>query len=409
MDNIQERVLRRQDWAILFSGACFKFCVVAFYMIAIITILKDLGFDLKQLSWIYIPAILETLKCVVSPFLERFRWKIIGHFKGWFLISLSLMLFCFVLLYFIQLQQAFYALLIVCVLLNIGSLFFGCAVLGLTCVLLPYEQRGIGNALQVIAGRIGKMAGGGLVLIIYQHYDWQSAVVFMIVFTLLLLIQTLFYVEQKTVRRKEPDYHFSALFHRFVLFWQQPHTGLSWALLLFLFFIPSSMVVSIFVPSLQEAGWSAQNIGVLLTLVEPLCVMLFTPFSGMLLQKYGRIRLTRGILFVQIFLFALFYAVQWCIFASLLWMAAPILLLSISYGLLVPCVMTLLMDKSSPQLATLDTSLQFSTVLLGAYLAGFFALRLADWGGYRAVYIGATLLAVVLLYFAGKVKEKLTA
>ena len=137
--------------------------------------------------------------------------------------------------------------------------------------------------------------------------------------------------------------------------------------------------------------------------------MFFTPFSGMLLQKYGRIRLTRGILFVQIFLFALFYAVQWCISASFLWMAAPILLLSISYGLLVPCVMTLLMDKSSPQLATLDTSLQFSTVLLGAYLAGFFALRLADWGGYRAVYISATLLAVVLWYFAGKVKEKLTA
>ena len=42
--------LTKQDWALLATTAGFKFCVVAFYMIGIITMLRELGFDLKQLS-----------------------------------------------------------------------------------------------------------------------------------------------------------------------------------------------------------------------------------------------------------------------------------------------------------------------------------------------------------------------
>ena len=35
--------LTKQDWAILATTAGFKFCVVAFYMIALITMLKEMG------------------------------------------------------------------------------------------------------------------------------------------------------------------------------------------------------------------------------------------------------------------------------------------------------------------------------------------------------------------------------
>ena len=35
--------LTKQDWAILATTAGFKFCVVAFYMIGLITMLKERG------------------------------------------------------------------------------------------------------------------------------------------------------------------------------------------------------------------------------------------------------------------------------------------------------------------------------------------------------------------------------
>ena len=72
---------------------------------------------------------------------------------------------------------------------------FGCAALGLTCAILPFEQRGFGGVIQVIAGRVGKMLGGGLVLLIYHHYGWQSAVDLISVFALLLILQISLYSE----------------------------------------------------------------------------------------------------------------------------------------------------------------------------------------------------------------------
>ena len=46
--------LTKQDWALLATTSGFKFCLVAFYMIGLITMLKEMGFDLKQLSWFYL-------------------------------------------------------------------------------------------------------------------------------------------------------------------------------------------------------------------------------------------------------------------------------------------------------------------------------------------------------------------
>ena len=72
--------LTKQDWAILATTAGFKFCVVAFYMIGLITMLKEMGFDLKQLSWFYLLGGIEMAKFIISPLIERYRLKRIGQF-----------------------------------------------------------------------------------------------------------------------------------------------------------------------------------------------------------------------------------------------------------------------------------------------------------------------------------------
>ena len=84
--------LNKQDWAILATTAGFKFCVVAFYMIGLITMLKEMGFDLKQLSWFYLLGGMEMAKFIVSPLIERYRLKRIGQFRGWLCLS-SLIIF----------------------------------------------------------------------------------------------------------------------------------------------------------------------------------------------------------------------------------------------------------------------------------------------------------------------------
>lgn len=297
--------LTKQDWALLATTSGFKFCLVAFYMIGLITMLKEMGFDLKQLSWFYLFGGIEMAKFIISPLIERYRLKRIGQFRGWLCLSSLIIFIALFMLNFIQPQRDFTLLMVACVLLNLSSLFFGCATLGLTCAILPFEQRGFGGVIQVIAGRVGKMLGGSLVLLIYHHYGWQSAVDLISVFALLLILQISLYSEP-TVAAESQNPPLRFLFTRFFHFWRQPHIPLSWLILLLLVFIPSGMVVSSFIPRLNALGWRSQHIGLLLSVFEPLCAITFAPLSGLLLKKYSRFSVTQWVLFSQIFAFCLF-------------------------------------------------------------------------------------------------------
>ena len=397
--------LTKQDWAILATTAGFKFCVVAFYMIGLITMLKEMGFDLKQLSWFYLLGGMEMAKFIVSPLIERYRLKRIGQFRGWLCLSSLIIFIALFMLHFIQPQQDFALLMVACVLLNLSSLFFGCATLGLTCAILPFEQRGFGGVIQVIARRIGKMLGGGLVLLIYHHYGWQSAVDLISVFALLLILQISLYSEPTVAAEpKNPPLRF--LFTRFFHFWQQPHISFHWLILLLFVFIPSGMVVSSFIPRLNALGWSSQHIGLLLSVFEPLCAIAFAPLSGLLLKKYSRVSVTQWVLFSQIFAFCLFILFEYVGTDFPYLIAVPILLLSMTYALLVPCLLAMIMDKSTKTYATLDSALQFSIALLGAYLAGFISIRIAGTFGYLAVYIIAMFVAAGIECFFICSKEK---
>ena len=335
--------LNKQDWAILATTAGFKFCVVAFYMIGLITMLKEMGFDLKQLSWFYLLGGMEMAKFIVSPLIERYRLKRIGQFRGWLWLSSLMILIALFMLHFIQPQQDFTLLMVASVLLNLSSLFFGCATLGLTCAILPFEQRGFGGVIQVIAGRVGKMLGGGLVLLIYHHYGWQSAVDLISVFALLLILQISLYSEP-TVAAEPQNPPLRFLFTRFFYFWQQPHISFRWLILLLFVFIPSGMVVSSFIPRLNALGLSSQHIGLLLSVFEPLCAIAFAPLSGLLLKKYSRVSVTQWVLFSQIFAFCLFILFEYVGTDFPYLIAVPILLLSMTYALLVPCLLAIILD-----------------------------------------------------------------
>lgn len=388
--------LNWQDWGILISTATFKTTIIGFYLIALVTMLKDQGFSLNQLSWIYMLATMEAAACIISPLIERFSFKAFGQFKSWLFISNLLMLFSLCALYFIEPQQDFTLLLIICAVFCLMSLIFSCAVLGLTCRLLPFKKRGYGGAIQVIGARLGRMIGGGLALYCYQHFGWHSAISLVVGFSALLAVQLLYYRERETLVARTEMLTLPLLFKRLFQFWQRPQIGAGWFSLLFLSCIPCGLVASTFIPRLNELDWQPQDIGLLLAIIVPLVCIVVIPLSGYLLQKYHRFQVINAVLLLQILLiFSFVYSDKWEEWHSN-WIVTPIVLLSLAYSFLLPIILTLLMDKAEPHFATLDTSLQYSVVLLGVYLANFFALRMANLWGYNSVYFTATGFAVIL-------------
>ncbi|WP_439241878.1 MFS transporter [Lonepinella sp. BR2474] len=388
-----------QEWALLFNASNFKFIIISFYMIGLITVLKDQNMDLKLISWIYLLSIFEVIKVVITPLLEKFYLKSVGKFKTWLLLSSGLLFVSFLWLYFIDPQQNFGLLMLICACLSLMSVIFGCATLGLTVILLPENQRGYGGVFQIIGTRLGRMLGGGLFLFIYQHYGWNMAILFICLFSLIVFLQVLFYRETNTETISANQYSLGFFFKRLIQFWKAPNTGYAWLVILFLSCVPYSLLASSFVPKLSSLNWQPQQIGFMLSIVIPVVSIIFTPLSVPLLKKLSRRTLLTWGLFLQIPVVLSFYFEDSLIYQDYLF-SLPIILLSAGYSILFALLLTMLMDKAV--FPTVDTALQFTMILLGTYISGFFSLRLIDVIDYHGVYLIATLFAVAVWWLAYK-------
>ena len=63
----------RLDWLLLATAGTYKFTLIGFYLVALMTILKSGGFNLKQLGWIYLIGSVESGKILFSTLIERYR------------------------------------------------------------------------------------------------------------------------------------------------------------------------------------------------------------------------------------------------------------------------------------------------------------------------------------------------
>ena len=387
-----------RDWLLLIGGGTYKFTLTGFYLVALVAILKNHGYSLNQLSWIHLIGGIEAAKVLFAALMERRPAGRFGRFRGWLLAATLGLSAVFGLMACTDMTRNFPLLLTCCVLLSAMSAVYGCAMLGLSCIVLPHRERGFGGVIQTMAARGGKMIGGALVLWLYQEYGQTAAAGFMLAFTLLMLLQLLCYREPESPTAQGG---LTALAARLVSFWQRPETGWRWLVLLFAVATPYAFAAATFVPKLADLGFSPKQTGGILAVGIPVACLIVTPLSGWFSHNYPRRKLVFLLYALQLPLLASMTAID-ALARVRPWLPpAQIIALSLSYTLLLPVILALVMDKSDRTTAALDSSLQFSVVLLGSYAAGFAALWLAKAVGYADAYwaaVGLAILAGGLLY-----------
>ena len=387
-----------RDWLLLICGSTYKFTLTGFYLVALVAILKNHGYSLNQLSWIHLIGGIEAAKVLFATLMERRPAGRFGRFRGWLLAATLGLSAVFGLMACTDITQNFPLLLICCVLLSAMSAVYGCAMLGLSCIVLPHRERGFGGVIQTMAARGGKMIGGALVLWLYQEYGQTAAAGFMLAFSLLMLLQLLCYREPESPTAQGG---LTALATRLVSFWRQPETGWRWLVLLFAVAAPYAFAAATFVPKLADLDFTPKETGGILAVGIPVACLIVTPLSGWFSRNYPRRKLVFLLYALQLPLLASMTAIDTLARVHPWLPPAQIIALSLSYTLLLPVILALVMDKSDRATAALDSSLQFSVVLLGSYAAGFAALRLAKSVGYADAYwaaVGLAVLAGGLLY-----------
>lgn len=386
-----------RDWLLLIGGSTYKFTLTGFYLVALVAILKNHGYSLNQLSWIHLIGGIEAAKVLFAALMERRPAGRFGRFRGWLLAATLGLSAVFGLMACTDITQNFALLLTCCVLLSAMSAVYGCAMLGLSCIVLPHRERGFGGVIQTMAARGGKMIGGALVLWLYQEYGQTAAAGFMLAFSLLMLLQLLYYREPESPTAQGG---LTALAARLVSFWRRPETGWRWLVLLFAVAAPYAFAAATFVPKLADLGFTPKQTGGILAVGIPVACLIVTPLSGWFSRNYPHRKLVFLLYALQLPLLASMTAIDALARVHPWLPPAQIISLSLSYTLL-PVILALVMDKSDRATAALDSSLQFSVVLLGSYAAGFAALRLAKSVGYADAYwaaVGLSVLAGGLLY-----------
>ena len=387
-----------RDWLLLIGGSTYKFTLTGFYLVALFAILKNHGYSLNQLSWIHLIGGIEAAKVLFAALMERRPAGRFGRFRGWLLAATLGLSAVFGLMVCTDMTRNFPLLLACCVLLSAMSAVYGCAMLGLSCIVLPHRERGFGGVIQTMAARSGKMIGGALVLWLYQEYGQTAAAGFMLAFSLLMLLQLLFYREPESPTAQGG---LTALAARLISFWRRPETGWRWLVLLFAVAAPYAFAAATFVPKLADLGFSPKQTGGILAVGIPVACLIVTPLSGWFSRNYPRRKLVFLLYALQLPLLVSMTAIDALARVHPWLPPAQIIALSLSYTLLLPVILALVMDKSDRSTAALDSSLQFSVVLLGSYAAGFAALRLAKAVGYADAYwaaVGLAVLAGGLLY-----------
>ena len=380
-----------RDWLLLIGGSTYKFTLTGFYLVALVAILKNHGYSLNQLSWIHLIGGIEAAKVLFAALMERRPAGRFGRFRGWLLAATLGLSAVFGLIACTDITQNFPLLLACCVLLSAMSAVYGCAMLGLSCIVLPHRERGFGGVIQTMAARGGKMIGGALVLWLYQEYGQTAAAGFMLAFSLLMLLQLLCYREPESPTAQGG---LTALAARLVSFWRRPETGWRWLVLLFAVAAPYAFAAATFVPKLADLGFSPKQTGGILAVGIPVACLIVTPLSGWFSRNYPRHKLVFLLYALQLPLLASMTAIDALARVHSWLPPAQIIALSLSYTLLLPVILALVMDKSDRATAALDSSLQFSVVLLSSYISGFAALKIAVILGYGRVYWTGVVLAV---------------
>ncbi|ESA33618.1 arabinose efflux permease family protein [Leptolyngbya sp. Heron Island J] len=368
---------------------------------ALPVLLRQQGMSLEAIGLLPLVAIAIAFKFLWSPLIDRYSYARWGHYRFWIILF----------------QLLVVAITVVCSLLNLETqlpfILLGLAIMGTCCasqdiatdalavrLLEPYE-RGMGNAVQGIGGALGRMIGGGGMLILLNRWGWTNSLLSLAAVMVIALVPVLIYREpHRKISETNTVFGQQNYFKVFIKFVQRPGMG-TWLLVLGLYAATHNLSATMFTPLLVDAGLSMADIGSLQGVFGISVSILGTLAAGILIGKLGRkgtllvagaISLT-GILFYQLPTFG---------FTQLPVLYSIVSFAFFSLGMVGTTAFTIMMDKSRPEMAGTDYTLQTSLIAIGSVLSAAVSGVLAEAIGYRGVFALSGVLGMVCLAVIAK-------
>ncbi|MEM1243032.1 MAG: MFS transporter [Cyanobacteria bacterium P01_H01_bin.26] len=366
---------------------------------ALPVLLRQRGMSLEAIGLLPLVTIAITFKFLWSPLIDRYSYARWGHYRFWIILFQLWVVAITVVCSLLSLETQLSFILLCLALMGMGCASQDIATDALAVRLLEPQERGVGNAVQGVGGAIGRMIGGGGMLILLNRWGWRTSLLSLAAVMVVALIPVLVYREPRR-RSMATTLGPRSYFKIFLRFVQRPSMGV-WLLVLGLYAAAHNLSATMFTPLLVDAGLSMTDIGSLLGVFGTGVSILGTLAAGVLIGKLGR----KGALLVASAIALtgiLFYLLPTFGFTQLPVLYSIVSLAFFSLGMVGTTAFTIMMDKSRREMAGTDYTLQTSLIGIGSVLSAAVSGVLAEAIGYRGVFALSGALGLVCLVLIAK-------
>ena len=354
---------------------------LSFLITALPAILRELDMGLDKIGWIYALGFIWSLKFLWAPLVDRYGLKRYGHYRSWIVICQLLLVGLLVIISCFTIKDDFMALVVLFAFLPFISATQDIASDALAVTILGPYERAVGNAVQTSGNLAGALFGGGLILIIYKWFGWQVSLLALAVLTAVPLVGLFAYKEKPApadVRQEKVSYKELVLFFKRSGMW-------GWVPILLTFGMSNTIAYGLLGPLLVDKGWELDKIGFYINVVGPALGIVGAVLCGMLANRLRR----KPVMLIAMALTILSMAGLWGfsegMMESAMMTGVSIALMMTSYGCSSTIMYTTIMDKSSPDSAGTDFSVQMSLSRIPTFVCGGMAMGMAQSSGYTAV------------------------
>lgn len=365
-----------------------------FYNVALPTILRHQGVDLRwigMLSLLYIP---WAFKFFWAPLLDRFYLKSLGKRKTWLLFTQIALVLGVVALALTQFDYGLSVFVIVGLWISTFAATQDIAIDGYTVETFFESEYRLGSMAQSIGVALGSMVGGAGTLWLYQLYGWQTALIALAAMTALTML-AIFQIKERSNTEKIAK-QAPSLIRAF----KRPE--MLWALALIVCYrVVEAPAMAMLNPMLIDQKWSLAHIGVLMSVVGASVGLLAAVSAAFLLKKLAATQLLIWAGWARTLIYALLGAavlLSWFDQWQMLLGVFVVVILAIRYVAMTALYAHFMQTSSKEQAGTDFTILvcfELLVYFIGGAMSGFLA-KAFGYGNFYLILAVASVLSVLL-------------
>jgi len=380
-------------WYLIGSLYTTQSLALMFFVVAFVAILRAQGASLDQIGMVYALGMVWPFKFLWAPLVDAFGSKRCGHYRSWLLGMQGAMVVVLGVMSQYDPVRDFTTIYMLCLGIALLSATQDVAADGLVCRLLPATARGLANGLQIAGNLLGTLLGAGVVLMAYRDLGWSGSMWLLAVVTAVTWVQLWAFREPAWPLAGAPSV--AAKLRRFWSFWRAPGRGY-WLAVLTLYPIGSGLVYGLITPTLVDAGWALDRIGLVLNVAGSLAGALSAVAAGGLIRNIGRRRAMIGAAALQI----VGIGAIWLIVLGqhgVLTATTAVVIYYLCYNPAAVVLALLMMDEASAASPATDYALQVSVNQFFAFGMIAASAWIAQSAGYAATMWMATAAGLAAL------------